>query len=174
MMKKKNYTYNPYKFFAIVIIGFILLIVFINYKTKSFNTYAILECTVNESVNENYSEKMTYKFNKKEDNKLIGFYRDEVYDFTNDDTNMEKVFDYLVDYRNTIKDGIDSMNFKYDVTKKDKKILVNTYINVNSAYELFNNYLKNADINNESTPKHIYENLTIDNKYTCVETESRK
>ena len=87
---------------------------------------------------------------------------------------LNKVFDYLVDYRNTIKDGIDSMNFKYDVTKKDKKILVNTYINVNSAYELFNNYLKNADINNESTPKHIYENLTIDNKYTCVETESRK
>ena len=174
MMKKKNYTYNPIKFFTIIVIGFILLIVFINYKSKSINTYKILECTSNTSVSENYSEKMTFKFKKSEDNKLIGFYRDEVYDFTNDENNdIDKVFDYLVNYRNTLKDAIDTVNLKYDVVKKDEKILVNTYINVTNAGELFDNYFKNADINSESTPKHIYENLSLDNKYTCVETESR-
>lgn len=172
MMKKKNVTYSPIKFFSIIIIGFILLILFINYKTKEKMSYVILECTLNDSSVENYTEKMTFKFNKKDDSKLIGFYRDEVYDFTEDTSNFDKMFDYLVEYRNQMKEAIDSVNLKYDITKKDSKILVNTYINVNTTGELFDNYFKKANLNTESTPKNIYETLTIENKYSCVETES--
>ena len=170
---KKTYKLNPYKFFGIVIIGFILLVLFINYKTKDNMTYVILECKNNNPKYDNYSESMTFKFLKKENGVLNDYYRYEVYDYTKDSTDKEKMFDYLVNYRNKLKDAIDSINLKYDVVEKDNKISVNTYINVQTLGEVFDTYFKNAGLSKNSKAKDIFETLSINDAYTCIETESK-
>lgn len=173
-MMEKTYKLNPYKFFGIVIIGFILLIMFINFKTKENMTYAILECKNNKPKTDNYSETMTFRFLKKENGILKDYYRNEVYDYTNGDKETkDKMFDYLVEYRNKMKELIDSVNLKYNIEEKENKIYVNTYINVKNYSEVFNSYFKNANLSNESKAKDIFETLSIDDTYTCVETESK-
>ena len=172
-MMKKNYKYSPLKVTLILVIGFILLVMFINYKSKDNMTYVVLECKNNKPKADNYSETMTFRFLKKENGVLSDYYRTEVYDYTSDSTDKEKLFDYLVEYRNKMKSIIDSVNLKYDIDDKDNKLTVNTYINVQTLGEVFNSYFKNAGINEKSTLKNVFEILSIDDTYTCVETETK-
>ena len=170
METKKKYRYDPIKISLIIVIGTILLILFLNKTYKENIRYAIMTCTSNTGAPE-HSETVTFKFLAKKDGVLYEFFRDEVYHYDSED-NINKTYDYLVDYRNNMKSIIDTTNLRYDIKKDNKEIYVNTYIKVGTLPEIFNNYAQSVGLTKDSTAKEVYETMTINDSYTCIETES--
>ena len=171
MKKHKNYRYDPLKISVIIVVGTILLVLFVNSQYKETIRYAIMTCT-NNTTEETYSEKVTFKFLAKQNGILYEFYRDEKYSY-DDPEKLNKLFDYLVEYRNNMKSIIDTTNLKYDINKHETSIDVNTYIKVGSMASIFNSYAENFGITKDSTAKEVYEKMTTNNAYTCVEMESQ-
>ena len=170
-MKKKTYRYDPKKISLIIIIGIILLVVLVNREYKNSMRYAIITCTSNFGEPE-HKETVNFKFLAKQNGVLYEFFRDETYYYESEE-DLNKIYDYLVDYRNEMKSVIDTTNVKYDIKKKDKNIYVNTYIKVGTMAEVFNDYAKQLGLKNTSTAKEVYETMTANDAYTCIETESR-
>ena len=71
-----------------------------------------------------------------------------------------------------MKSIIDTTNLRYDIKKDNKEIYVNTYIKVGTLPEIFNNYAQGVGLTKDSTAKEVYETMTINDSYTCIETES--
>ena len=170
-MKKKTYRYDPKKISLIIIVGVILLVIFVNKEYKASMRYAVMTCTSNFGEPE-HKETVTFKFLAKQDGVLYEFFRDELYYYEKDE-DLNKVYDYLVDYRNGMKSIIDTTNVRYDIKKKDKNITVNTYIKVGERAEIFNEYAKQLGLKNTSTAKEVFETMTINDSYTCIETETK-
>jgi hypothetical protein len=171
MKNNKTYRYDPKKISIILVVGIFLLVLFVNKEYKESMRYAIMTCTSNFGAPE-HTEVDTFKFLAKQNGVLYEFYRDETYTFENDE-DLNKTFDYLVDYRNNMKDMIDTTNVLYDIKKKDKNIFVNTYIKVGTRAEVFNNYALQLGISKDSSAKEVYERMTTNDAYTCIETESK-
>jgi len=170
-VNKKTYKYDPKKISLIIIIGFILLIVFVNKEYKASIRYAVMTCTSNFGAPE-HKETVTFKFLAKKDGILYDFSRNETYHYESDE-DVDKVFDNLVEFRNSIKSMIDSTNVIYDIKKKDKDINVYTYIKVGERADLFNDYAKELKLTKSSTAKEVYETMTVNDAYTCIETETK-
>ncbi len=170
-MKKKTYRYDPKKISLIIIVGIILLVVFVNNEYKNSIRYAIITCTSNFGEPE-HKETVNFKFLAKQDGVLYEFFRDETYYYEKEE-DLNKIYDYLVDYRNDMKSIIDTTNVKYDIKKKDKNIFVNTYIKVGTMPEVFNDYVKSMGITKSSTSKEVYEAMTKGDQFTCIETETK-
>ena len=170
-MEKKTYRYDPKKISLIIIVGIILLVIFINREYKNSLRYAVVTCTSNYGAPE-HKETVSFKFLAKQDGVLYEFFRDETYYYESEE-DLNKIYDYLVDYRNEMKSIIDTTNVKYDIKKKDKNIFTNTYIKVGTMPEIFNEYAKQLGLTKSSTAKEVYETMTINDSYTCIETETK-
>jgi hypothetical protein len=169
--RKKKTTYNPYKVSIIIIVGFLVLVLLSSMYSKSRVRYQWLTCTKN-GDSEEYKEVLQFKFLAKQDGVLYEFFRDETYYYEKEE-DLNKIYDYLVDYRNDMKSIIDTTNVKYDIKKKDKNIFVNTYIKVGTMPEVFNDYVKSMGITKSSTSKEVYEAMTKGDQFTCIETETK-
>ena len=171
MKKHKKYRYDPVKISLIIVVGTILLVLFVNRQYKETIRYAIMTCT-NNTAEKEYSETVTFKFLAKKNGVLYEFYRDEKYIY-DDPEKINKLFDYFVEYRNNMKSIIDTTNLRYDINKKENSIVLNTYIKVGTMAEVFNSYAENFGLTKDSTAKEVYEKMTTNDAYTCVETESQ-
>lgn len=145
----------------IVIFAIILSIsiIILNQKYVKDNApKVILEC-ISPHNYENYDETLKFIYINRV---LNSFYREEVFN-----PKTKKIRENTINYYNETKSNLEeSDDFTYKLTKKDNKIIINTFINVKYKPELFEQYMMSKQFTKDvliSQVKYVLEA----NNYQC-------
>lgn len=150
--------YSPIKLAIIILLGFAFFVIFGILYRRSQYTETWYICTF-PSAYDSYTE--TLKFRYKEDT-LYGYYREETF-LRDNDKDLEERYNYFKQIAEDLKTDKD---FTYTVEKKDDRVNVNTYINVVSLPDFFENYIESFSIKRDDSIKNIEEKLKKSN-YSC-------
>lgn len=158
-MKNKTWL-KPLIATIVIFIGFILIVVFSDQYEKNAYEQTWLVCNQPNRF-QNYTETVKYKFDAKT-NKLKAFYRVETYE-TEDTDDLEEKYKY---FKNLEDNYPVYKAVKYEVKKEDNKIVMNTFIEVDAGYMIYDSYMKENGLKYNDSIERVQESFKTQG-YTC-------
>ena len=155
---------NKIKVSIIIVVATVFIaIASIVYRNASYTqTWLVCES----DIAAHYHETMKFRFDI--NNKLYGFYREElIHDVS--DSALEENYKMFKEQYDKIKDELDD-NVQYEIINENKKILVKTYIGVSVYPSFFNKFINNQNITTSKTPDEI-KSFLESNNYKCEVTK---
>lgn len=148
-----------------IIIGLIIVAIiglFVGNKIYNDNDYLalVLVCNLNSKYT-NYEESLEFSF---VDKTLYEYKRNEIMSST-EKTSIEEIKKLFNDQYNELQEHFND-NFHYDVKVTDSSVQAETYIKTLFNEDFYNSYIKEKEIDMDSSIDEVEEKLSVE--YTCT------
>lgn len=148
-----------------IIIGLIIVAIiglFVGNKIYNDNDYLalVLVCELNSKYT-NYEEKLEFSY---VDKTLYEYKRNEIMSST-EKTSLEEIKKLFNDQYNKLQEHFND-NFHYDVKVTDSSVQAETYIKTLFNEDFYNSYIKEKEIDMDSSIDEVEEKLS--GEYTCT------